>query len=76
MTGRRASHEEATARLAEARDGFRAEGNEVLAALATLYQAELALRRGEPRAALGAARRPCARSRPAGSPQRGRTPAS
>ena len=67
---------EATARLAEARDGFRAEGNEVLAALATLYQAELALRRGEPRAALGAARTAVRAFEARGSQQRGRTPAS
>jgi tetratricopeptide (TPR) repeat protein len=46
---------EASDRLTEARVGFREEGNEVLTALAMLYEAELALRRSEPRAALGAA---------------------
>ena len=48
--------DEAAERLGEARIGFESEGNAVLAALASLYQAELALRRREPRAALGAAR--------------------
>ena len=47
---------EAAERLSEARLGFRGEGNEVLAALATLYEAELALRRGEPRVAMAPAR--------------------
>ncbi|HET7693443.1 MAG TPA: CHAT domain-containing protein [Gemmatimonadota bacterium] len=46
---------EAARLLAEARQGFRDEGNEVLTALAILYEAELALRRGQPRAALAAA---------------------
>ena len=47
---------EAGERLAEAETGFREEGNEILAALATLYRAELALRRGDPTGALDAAR--------------------
>ena len=47
---------EAEARLDEAEEGFRRDGNEVLAALTTLYRAELALRRGDPERALAAAR--------------------
>jgi tetratricopeptide (TPR) repeat protein len=46
---------EAGERLSEAESGFRREGNEVLAALASLYRAEIALRRGEPVPALEAA---------------------
>jgi len=46
---------EAAERLGEAEAGFRREGNEVLAALATLYRAELALRRGRPAEAVDAA---------------------
>ncbi|MFN2420242.1 MAG: CHAT domain-containing protein [Gemmatimonadota bacterium] len=48
---------DAESRLDEATRGFAAEGNDVLAALADLYRAELRLRRGAPRAALALARR-------------------
>jgi tetratricopeptide (TPR) repeat protein len=47
--------DEAELRLDEAARGFAADGNVVLAALADLYRAELRLRRGAPKAAVGLA---------------------